>query len=571
MGYQTAPILLNEASRLVALEKLGVLDTLPEQAYDDIVALAMRICEVPIALVSLIDRERQWFKACIGLDVRETHRDAAFCAHAILRPDDLFIVEDATKDERFSENPLVVGGPEIRFYAGAPIVTEDGYALGTVCVIDTVPRMLSEEQQRGLKALARQTAALLQLRILDIERAAQTKGLREKIFDALADDEREHAPFRQRQRVASIGQLTSGLAHDFNNLLQSVSVSLQLIERKADNPAIKRYATTGLQSVERGAKLIAGLLAFSRDETPTRQAISVSEHIAGMRELLTSVLSANVRLRFDLETSAVRVMCDATQVEAAILNMVINARDAMQNSGEIRISTRMRDVACEPGVTDGRYLELRVTDTGPGMPYSIACRVFEPFFSTKGNKGTGLGLSQVYGLAMKCSGTALVETNVGKGTSIVLLLKPVATYADAMPDVQLANEDAGYTALKANILIVDDNVEAQSSLVELLVDAGYAVRSAQTASAAIYAIENMLPDAVVANFSMRGMSGPVLQIVLREYDSSLPVIFMTGESNMAEIRGAFRHEAVLLQKPFQLETLISVLDETLGSKVSDAH
>ncbi|WP_082508514.1 ATP-binding protein [Burkholderia sp. Leaf177] len=571
MGYQTAPILPNEASRLGALEKLGVLDTLPEQAYDDIVALAMRICEVPIALVSIIDRERQWFKACIGLDVRETHRDAAFCAHAILQPNDLFIVEDASKDERFSENPLVVGGPEIRFYAGAPIVTENGYALGTVCVIDTVPRGLSEEQQRALKALARQTAALLQLRILDIERAAQTESLRHKIIDALADDEREHAPFRQRQRVASIGQLTSGLAHDFNNLLQSVSVSLQLIERKADNLAIKRYATTGLQSVERGAKLIARLLAFSRDETPAREAISVSEQIAGMRDLLTSVLSANVRLRFDLETSGVRVTCDATQVEAAILNMVINARDAMENSGEIRILTRMRDVVCEPGVTDGQYLELRVTDTGPGMPYSVASRVFEPFFSTKGNKGTGLGLSQVYGLAMKCSGTAMVETNVGKGTSIVLLLKPVATYADVTPNVQLADEDITSAALKANILIVDDNVETHRTLVELLVDAGYAVRSAQTASAAIYAIEDMLPDAVVANFSMRGMSGPVLQVVLREYDPLLPVIFMTGESNMDVIKGTLKHDAILLQKPFQIETLAAAIDEALGLKVSAAR
>jgi len=191
----------DEQARLEALREYAILDTLPEEGYDDVARIAAQICQTPIALVSLVDEDRQWFKAHVGLDATETPRDVAFCAHAILEPDSLLVVPDASRDPRFADNPLVTGAPGIRFYAGAPLVTPEGHALGTLCVIDRQPGTLAADQRSSLQALARQVVSQLELRrtVSELERSSRTLERSNRKLE-----QRNRQMLRSRDELASL-------------------------------------------------------------------------------------------------------------------------------------------------------------------------------------------------------------------------------------------------------------------------------------------------------------------------------------------------------------------------------
>lgn len=431
MVHIAAPLPSDEARRLDALMRLAILDTEPEQRFDDIVKLAQQVCQVPIALVSLIDNDRQWFKACVGLDATQTHRDLAFCAHAILAPAELFVVQDAREDPRFVENPLVVGEPYIRFYAGAPIVTHDGYTLGTVCVIDRQPRTLDAQQAAALQALARQTSSLLQLRELLAHSEAQKHILRDRVTQALGSTDDAHRGLRHGHRVATVGHMTASVAHDFNNLLQALKTGINVLRRKADRPRdVQRLADGALNTVALATGLISRMLAISRDEQTQTHCVVIAEQLECMQPLLASALGAAIELKFDLQDRDTTVLCDAIQFEAAILNLAVNARDALGGTGgSITISSQLLTCGEDEGLVAGSYLAVRVRDTGKGISQDVLERVFEPFFTTKADgAGTGLGLAQVLGFARQSGGTARIVSSA-EGTEVSLLLKPAGSTA----------------------------------------------------------------------------------------------------------------------------------------------
>lgn len=425
MPHLPAPLPVNEHARIRSLEHLGVLDTAPEQGFDDIVLLATSLCDVPIALVSLVDNERQWFKACIGLDVRETHRDLAFCAHAILSPAEVLVVEDATLDSRFEHSALVLGPPFIRFYAGAPIRDDQGFALGTVCVIDTRPRTLTLVQHNALLALARQTASLLQLRLLSEQRELRAQHLENELAQAQALGRQAEQFMLHAKRVSSLGMVAASIAHDFNNLLQALSASLQMVRLRARRPeAVERFSDAGLQAVDQGRLLVNHLLASVRHDSPNLMCIDVNERIEGMRDVLVRTVTDGVELSLELAAPGTGVLCEEAQLSAAVINLLANSRDALGGKGRVRISSRLVSVDQDEALAAGNYLLLSVSDNGPGMPEALASQVFEPFFTTKcAGKGTGLGLAQVLEFAQRAGGTVKVQTAPGAGTTMNLYLR----------------------------------------------------------------------------------------------------------------------------------------------------
>src|SRR5256714_5706363 len=267
-----APSPKNEAARLDALRQLALLDTAPEVAYDDITRLAAHICQAPVALISLVDENRQWFKARTGLETRETPRDVAFCAHAILR-NDLFIVPDALADERFKDNPLVTSHPKIRFYAGAPLINADGHALGTLCVTDSVPRELNAEQQEALRALARLTVTQFELRRSTHAFAHANAELDREVLERTRA-ERERAELLEREQAARAAaeaanrakdEFLATVSHELRTPLTSMMgwvelLQLGMLDEKGREHALEVIA----HSAQAQAQLIADLLDISR-------------------------------------------------------------------------------------------------------------------------------------------------------------------------------------------------------------------------------------------------------------------------------------------------------------------
>ncbi len=321
----------DEAARLTALRELRVLDTLAESTYDDIVALASQICSTPISLVSLIDADRQWFKARVGLDATETPRDLSFCAHAIVAPEPVFIVEDATRDARFRDNPLVTGGPAIRFYAGVPIVLPNGQALGTVCVIDTVPRVLEPAQLGALQALARQTTALLELRRATFAAERQARALED--LSARAEEERRRSAelLEMVLRGGNLGLWDLQLPSGNFSTNERERVMLGYAEAEA-RPELMRWRS--LVHPDDRATLDAAILPHLRGEVGFYSCEHRMRHRDGH---WVWVLSHGTIVERDAAGAPLRVVGTHTDITERLRNRhaLQRMRDALQRMGQI--------------------------------------------------------------------------------------------------------------------------------------------------------------------------------------------------------------------------------------------
>ena len=400
----------------------------------------------------------------------------------------------------------------------------------------------------------------LELRIEERTRALAQAQANDRLTNEIIERERALQTVSQLQKMEAIGRLTGGIAHDFNNLLNVVQGNMDLILMLSEDEAARKRAEVARNACRRGAKLTSQLLAFSRNQSLDLRAVRVAELFAGMRELVVTSLGSAISLEFEIGPGVDGVLADTNQIEMALLNLAINARDAMPHGGSLRF--RASRATPPPGLLPaGDYVCLAVVDDGEGMSRETAARVFEPFFTTKEvGKGTGLGLSQVYGMAQQSGGAARIRSEEGVGTAVEIWLR-TADGASGAPDAlprQRAQARPG-----ARILVVEDDDVVRNSIAESLQALGHRVTQAASGAAALAQLERGRPDLMITDYLMPGMTGAELMLQARRVFSDLPMIVVTGYADMKAIEEVIG-DGMLLRKPFQLADLEASVDRVLA-------
>jgi PAS domain S-box-containing protein len=365
----------------------------------------------------------------------------------------------------------------------------------------------------------------------------------------------------EAQKMDALGQLTGGVAHDFNNLLMVVAGNIQTLKPLAGQDPKTARAVQAIEfATQRGATLTRQLLTFSRRQRVNPQAIDVAQRIDSIREVLSSGLGGNVRLMIDIPTDAWPITVDIGEFEIAMVNLVINSRDAMPDGGTVTITAQNTSLGEDDSVAAGDYVAIAVRDNGVGIPPDVIANVFEPFFTTKPvGKGTGLGLSQVHGFAHQAGGTVKIASTLGQGTTVTVYLPRTTSLVTDMASSEVSLEPAR----SGTVLLVEDNPDVASATAGLLEQLGYSVRWVPNAEAALKEIEKDDIDLVVSDIVMPGrMDGLGLARLIKEQRPGLPILLATGYSEAAQ---NVRADFPILRKPYQMHELSRALAEVLPS------
>jgi signal transduction histidine kinase len=395
------PIPANENERLEALASYNILDTLPEVDFEELTLLASQICQTPVALISLLDDKRQWFKSIIGADVRETPKEQAFCAHTIVETEDIMIISDARKDARFAKNPLVTGNPNIVFYAGVPLINPNGYALGSLCVIDVEPKKLTAEQIKSLKILARQVLTQIELRKKVNELEVSNKKLLET------------NTFIQKFAITA--------AHDIKNPLSSILLTSQALQMRLNNTGDQKSRTLAgltINASKRLLTLLDEMLNYSNEPAlllSDQRCLQLNKLLKNVVELIDVPHSVKVNFPKVEHT----LTCSSVALEQIFLNLLTNAvRYNNKQEGVVNIQFR----------EEGDHYNFKISDNGVGIAEKDLQKIFDKAVTLNtldrfNKKGNGLGLHTVKLLVEKLQGTIHAESRVNEGTVFIFSVK----------------------------------------------------------------------------------------------------------------------------------------------------
>ncbi|HEV2569664.1 ATP-binding protein [Sphingomonas sp.] len=480
-----------------------------------------------------------------------------FKGEGVVRSDDILA------DPRYGKNAPHKGMPNghlpVRSYLAVPVISRSGEVIGGLFFAHPEPGVFNDESERLLLGLAGQAAvAIDNARLFEAaQRAKQT--LEQRVAERTRELEIANDALRQSQKMEAIGQLTGGIAHDFNNLLTVIRGSADVLRRDdLTDDKRRRYVDAIADTADRAARLTGQLLAFARRQALRPEVFDAGLRITSIAEMLRSVLGSRIRLTIDADCPDCFVQADTAQFETAIVNMAVNARDAMDGEGELKISIR-RDPENER-----EFVCVEVADTGHGIEPEKLDRVFEPFFTTKEvGKGTGLGLSQVYGFTKQSDGEIRVESSLGQGTTFRLLLPARDDRPKELEEkLQLSERRAG-----SRVLIVEDNADVRAFAVDLLQDLGFVAQVADSGQAALDLLSSgAVFDVLFSDVVMPGMGGIDLAKIVRERIPQLPIVLTSGYSHILVEEG--QHGFPLLQKPYSAAAVTEALHEALNGSGS---
>lgn len=683
----------NEEARLEALRQYDILDTEPEEAFDGLVRLAAQIAGTTIAVINFIDRDRQWFKAKVGIDLFEAPRQVGL-SHLCLKSQEIVVISDAQADPRYS-SAIIAGYPPIRFYAGVPLVSPTGHTIGTVCVSDPAPRHLTAEQIDALQTIGRQVMYQLELRrnlaiqgaplngiTLDSTERGRAKDKRKRAEAALRQSEQaalldvatdaifvqdlQHrilfwnkgsermygwraqevigqttiallhvdspayledilqtvvaegdwqgelqqvsqqgrsitiesrwtlmrdeagrpksilvvntdstekkqleAQFLRAQRMESLGTLAGGIAHDLNNVLTPIlsSAQLLLMHPTLHNDKKQQLLRTVESSARRGADLVKQVLSFARGVEGKHTVLQIRHLITEIQSIARETFPKSIELQSTLTDDLWMVSGDATQLHQVLMNLCVNAYDAMPNGGNLSFTAmnlRIDDAFARMHLDArvGPYVVITVSDTGIGISPDVLDRIFEPFFTTKElGKGTGLGLSTVLSIVKSHGGFIDVSSALGQGTQFKIYLPAVQAQ-----EPETAEQTELLLGAGELILVVDDEAPVCQTTQASLESYNYQVLTAHDGieAIALYAQHKSAIALVLVDIMMPSMDGPMTIRTLRKMNSQVKIIAVSGLACSTQLPETV-HSGIqmFLSKPYTTAELLNTVRQVL--------
>lgn len=504
---------------------------------------------------------------------RATHVFApTFNGGCVVRSDDI------TRDPRYGKNAPHAGMPEghlpVRSYLAVPVISRTGEVIGGLFFGHPNAGVFDDRAERLMSGLAGQAAiAIDNARLFQAAERAQTM-LEQRVEERTRELEKANDALRQAQKMEAVGQLTGGIAHDFNNMLTVVLGSLDILSRRIppEDARLLRYLDAAREGAQRAANLTQRLLAFSRQQPLRPEPIDANKLIAGMSDLLRHSLGAAIRLETVLAGGMWLTNVDPNLLESAVLNLAVNARDAMPNGGRLTIETQCchlddKYVSTHLGLAAGQYVMIAVTDTGSGMSNDVVAKAFDPFFTTKDvGKGTGLGLSQVYGFVKQSGGHVAIYSEVGKGSTVKLYLPRMHVTADKGVN-EHTKEKLPVGEAGEVILVVEDEDAVRAYTTEALRELGYGVLEANGAANALRILDAHPEIALLfTDIVMPDVNGRELADTALQKRPDLKVLYTTGYTRNAVVHnGVLDANVHLIGKPFSIEELAEKVRTVLES------